>query len=154
MIEPPLVAEAPARHTAVIRLEVPRERMRSVVKPAVEELFGALAAQGIAPAGPWFTHHFRMDPAQFDFEIGVPVETPVRAVGRVTASRLPAARVARTIYAGPYDGLPMAWAELTEWITAHGHRPSVGLWESYVVGPETDPDPAAWRTELVRPLAR
>jgi hypothetical protein len=30
----------------------------------------AVAAQGIAPAGPWFTHHLRMDPATFDFEIG------------------------------------------------------------------------------------
>lgn len=26
-------------------------------------------------------------------------------------------------------------------------------WERYVVGPGSDPDPSAWRTELSRPLA-
>jgi hypothetical protein len=29
-----------------------------------------------------------------------------------------------------------------------------GLWECYAAGPESNPDPASWRTELNRPLAR
>jgi len=28
------------------------------------------------------------------------------------------------------------------------------LWEVYVAGPESGPDPATWRTELNRPLSR
>ena len=28
------------------------------------------------------------------------------------------------------------------------------LWECYVAGPESNPDPATWRTELNRPLTR
>jgi len=38
------------------------------------------------------------------------------------------------------------------WITAEGHSPAPDLWECYVAGPESNPDPANWRTELNRPL--
>ena len=70
-----------------------------------DRLMAAVAAQGIVPAGPWFTHHLRMDPATFDFEICVPVTAPVAASGRVKAGHLPATTVARTAYHGPYEGL-------------------------------------------------
>jgi hypothetical protein len=39
-------------------------------------------------------------------------------------------------------------------IAAAGHEPGQDLWECYVAGPESSPDPASWRTELSRPLAR
>ena len=79
--------------------------------PGIGELMAAVAAQGIALAGPWFTHHLRMDPHTFDFEIGVPVTAPVAAVGRVKPGRSPATKVARTIFHGDYEGLAAAWGE-------------------------------------------
>ena len=33
-----------------------------------------------------------------------------------------------------------------------GLTPADGLWERYLAGPETGPDPAQWRTELNQPL--
>jgi effector-binding domain-containing protein len=120
--------------------------------PGISEVMAAVAAQGIAPTGPWFTHHLRMDPAIFDFEICVPVSTPVAPVGRVKPGQLPAARVARTIYRGPYEGLGAAWGEFDAWIASQGLTPGPDLWEVYAVGPESSPDPADWRTELNRPL--
>ena len=99
-----------------------------------------------------FSHHLRMDPATFDFEVGVPVATPVAAAGRVRPGELPAATVARTIYRGDYAGLGSAWGEFGAWISANGHTPGADLWECYLAGPESSPDPAAWRTELNRPL--
>lgn len=121
--------------------------------PGHRELMAALGSQGIAPAGPWFTHHLRMDPATFDFEIGVPVTRPVAAAGRVVAGHLPAAMVARTVYHGPYEGLGPAWEEFNAWITAQGRTPGPSLWEVYLTDPQSNPDPATWRTELNRPLA-
>ncbi len=38
------------------------------------------------------------------------------------------------------------------WVKANGHRAAQDLWESYLAGPESGPDPAGWRTELSRPL--
>jgi effector-binding domain-containing protein len=151
-IDPPQITESAAQLTAVIHLTVPREEIRHVMGPGLGELREALAAQGIAAAGPWFTHHLRMDPEVFDFEICVPVTSPVAPAGRVRPGQLPAARVARTVYHGPYEGLSDAWGEFMGWIEAQGHTPAPDLWECYVAGPESSPDPAAWRTELNRPL--
>ncbi|MBV8199525.1 MAG: GyrI-like domain-containing protein, partial [Acidobacteria bacterium] len=143
-----------AQPAAVIRLTIQREEIRQVMGPGRAELMAAVAAQGIAPAGPWFSHHLRMDPKIFDFEIGVPVTTPISAAGRVRPGQLPATTAARTVYHGTYEGLASAWSELNAWVAASGHAPAQDLWESYVAGPESNPDPATWRTELTRPLAR
>jgi len=154
MIDKPQIVQTTAQAAAIIRLTIPREEIRNVMGPGYQELMAAVAAQGIAPAGPWFTHHLRMDPDIFDFELGVPVTAPISATGRVVAGQLPAARVARTVYHGDYEGLGPAWAEFDAWITVQSHTPGPDLWERYLAGPESNPDPATWRTELNRPLAR
>ena len=93
-----------------------------------------------------------MHPDIFDFEISVPVTAPVAAAGRVKPGQWPAMKVARTLYHGPYEGLGEAWGEFMDWIKANGHTPRADLYECYVAGPESSPDPATWRTELNRPL--
>lgn len=152
MLDTPQIVQTKAQLTAIIRFTIPREEIRNVMGPGIAEVMAAVAAQGIGPAGPVFSYHLRMDPAIFDFEVGVPVTAPVSAVGRVKAGELPAARVARTMYRGPYEGLGPAWGEFDTWITAEGYAPAPGLWECYVSGPESSPDPATWRTEFNRPL--
>jgi effector-binding domain-containing protein len=154
MLDRPHIAQTPAQATAVIRLTVPRAEIQAVMGPGIRELMAAVAAQGIATSGAWFTHHFRHPTETFDFEIGVRVAAPVAAAGRVQPGELRAATVARTVYRGPYEGLAAAWGEFMAWIEAQGRTPAPDLWECYVAGPESGPDPAAWRTELNRPLIR
>jgi len=112
----------------------------------------ALAEQGVKPSSPVFAHHLKVSPDTFDFELGVKVAAPVRATGRVKPGGLPATKVARTIYSGPYEGLPSAWGEFDAWMRANNHEKAESLWELYSVGPQSTPDPANWRTELNRPL--
>ena len=152
MIDTPQITQSAEQRTAFIHLIIPRQEIRHVMGPGISEVMAAVAAQGIAPVGPWFTHHLRMDPAIFDFEICVPIAAPVTASGRVRPGRLPAAKVVRTVYHGPYEGLGSAWGELDAWIAANGLTPRPNLWECYAVGPEHSADPADWRTELNRPL--
>ncbi len=154
MIDAPQITQPAAQLAAVIRLTVPREEIRNVMGPGIGELMTTVAAQGIAPAGPVFSHHLRMDPGVFDFEVGVPVTKPVSPAGCVKPGQLPATMVARTVYHGAYEGLGPAWGEFDAWIAADGHTPGPDLWECYVAGPESNPDPAMWRTELNRPLIR
>jgi effector-binding domain-containing protein len=154
MLDKPQIAQTAAQPTAIIRLTIPRAEIQTVMGPGYRELMAAVAAQGIATAGPWFSHHLRMDPDIFDFEIGVPVTAPISVAGRVKPGHLPAATVARTVYHGAYEGLSAAWGEFVAWIAAEGHTPAPDLWECYVAGPESSPDPANWRTELNRPLIR
>lgn len=152
MIETPKIVLTTAQLTAFIRLTIPREEIKNVMDAAIKEILATLTAQGVTPIGPLVTHHLRADPTYFDFEVGFPVAMPVVAAGRMVPGKLPATTVARTLYHGPYEGLSDAWAEFKEWITAQGHTPATDLWESYLVGPHTEPNPAAWRTELNRPL--
>jgi effector-binding domain-containing protein len=153
MIDTPQITQTAAQLTAIIRLTVPRAEIGTVMGPGIGELMAAVSAQGITITGPWFTHHLRMDPDVFDFEICVPVAAPVSAAGRVGPGQRPAAKVARTVYHGAYEGLGPAWGELNAWIAARGLTPGLDLWEIYAAGPESNPDPATWRTELIRPLA-
>jgi effector-binding domain-containing protein len=152
MIDTPHITRTAAQLAAVIRITIPREEIRHVMGPGIGEILTAIAAQDIAPAGPVFSHHLTIDSATFDFELGVPVATAVTPAGRVNAGRLPAVTVARTVYHGPYEDLGAAWAEFVKWIADNGHTPAPDVWESYVAGPESSPDPANWRTELNRPL--
>jgi len=152
MIETPHVTKFAGLTTAVIHFTIAREEIRSVMGKGIQELLATIAANGIAPSGPVFAHHFRMHPRTFDFEIGVPVLRPVSPKGSVVPGDLPAAMVARTVYHGRYEGLGPAWGEFHAWVAANGHRARPDLWECYVSGPESGPDPAQWRTELNQPL--
>ena len=152
MLETPEITQSVARPTAKIHITTPREEMGSVMDPAISELMATMTQQGIAPAGPLLAHHLRIEPGIFDFELGFPVTEPIVAAGRVQPGELPETTVARTVYHGGYEGLGAAWKEFDTWIATNGHARATDLWESYLVGPETSPDPTVWRTELNRPL--
>lgn len=152
MIETPQVIETAEQQIAFISVVVPRAEIQTVMGPTIREVYSQIAAQKIAPAGPWFTHHRRRPTDTFDFDMCVPVGTPFVAAGRVKPGTLPATRVARTVYCGPYEGLGTAWGELLAWVETNGHSHRGDLWETYVVGPESSPDPSAWCTELNCPL--
>ena len=153
MLATPEIVKTNVQEAAVIRLTIPRSEMMKVFGPAVGELMAVLAAQGVEAIGAVFAHHLKMSPDTFDFELGVKVSAPVKATGRVKPGQLPAIKVARTVYSGPYEGLPSAWGEFNKWMRANGHEQAENLWEVYSVGPQSSPDPANWRTELNRPLA-
>ena len=138
--------------TATIRMNIPRNEMMKVFGPAVQELVAALTAQGIAPMGSAFAHHFKMSPGVFDFEVGFVTAKPVEPAGRVKPSQWPAEKCAHAVYVGPYEGLPAVWGEFTEWMKSNGLAQAEDLWEHYVAGPHSNPDPKTWRTELYRPL--
>lgn len=152
MIDTPHIETVPAQLAAVIHIMVPRPEIQNVMGPGLHELAAALAAQKIAPTGPFFAHHLKMSAGIFDFELGFPVSKAVAAIGRVMPGQLPAARLARTFYNGPYQGLFAAWGEFNAWVKSEGHTPAADLWEVYVTGPDSNPDPASWRTGLNRPL--
>ena len=153
MISPPEVITTEPQLYASIPVRIPREQIREVMGPTLQEIFGALAAQGLVPMGAWFTHHFHRPTEVFDFEVCVPVSRAVKAEGRLQAGTWPALRVARAIYSGPYEGLAEAWPKLMDWMEAQKLEAAEDLWERYLVGPETSPNPEDWRTELCRPLA-
>ena len=103
MLDTPQIIQTTNQLTAVIHLTIPREEIQNVTGPGIGELMAAIAAQGITPTGPWLSHHLKIAPDIWDFEISVPVSAPVVAAGRVSPSQWPAMKVARTVYHGPYS---------------------------------------------------
>jgi effector-binding domain-containing protein len=152
VIEPLRILQTTSQLTASIPLRVLREEIRHVMGPGLAELKTAVAAQKVAVTGPWFTHHFRNPGEVFDFEICLPVATPVAPADRVKPGQWSAMKIVQTTYHGGYEGLGSAWGEFIGVIKAGGHKTAEGLYESYAIGPETSPDPATWRTVLSKEL--
>ena len=151
--ETPQVLNIPAQTVATIHIETSRSEMQNVMGPGIREVMAAVKAEGIGPTGPWFAHHLEMMSDSFNFNICVPVSAPVMAVGRVRPWQRPALRVVRTLFYGSYEGLGRAWQEFNEWTDANGYKAAADLYECYLVGPESNPDSANWRTELSRPVS-
>jgi effector-binding domain-containing protein len=152
MIEAPKIIRTTAQKTAVIPITVPKNEIITVMGPGLQELAAALSSQGVKPTGPWFSHHVRLDENIFEFEISMPVAETIKPAGRVKASELPAATVARTIYRGPYEGLGSAWSEFRAWMSANGKSVAPNIWEVYLSGPESSKNPGDWYTELNQPI--
>lgn len=152
MIDKPYVLKTEAHKAGVIRMTVARHLIREVMGAGLDELLAALTEQNVPATGPWYTHHFGVQPDTFDFEIGVPVDEIVFPAGRVKAGAFMGGTVARTIFHGDYEGLAGAWGQLDAWIASRKLKPATDFWEVYAVGPQADPNPTHWRTELSRPL--
>ena len=152
MIETPQIVQTETLTMAKLYAKVPTSQIQSEMGKLVQEVIAEVQKQGIAITGPWFTHHFRRPDEFFDFEVCMPIGTPIQAAGRVAPGEWPAMKVVRTIYRGDYSGLPAAWGEFMEWTDAEALKLSPEIWERYLVNPSTESDPTKWTTEMNRPL--
>lgn len=154
MIETPRIERLAARPVALLPVACTREEIQQAMGRSVRALMDALAAQGVSPGGPLFTHHLRRPTDTFEFHLGVPVDAPVGPgpEGGMRPGEWPAMQVARTEYRGRYEDLPRAWETFRHWIGAQALQPTEDVWECYLTGSETGGDPSAWRTELIQPL--
>lgn len=137
-----------AQPTAVIHLVIHGRDMPKYMDPAIQEIMKVLTDQGLAPSGPMFSYHHRRPSDTFDFEIGFPVGKAIKQTWRVVNSTLPAEKVVRSVYEGPYEGLGPAWGELDSWVNEQKLTGSGRFWESYLSDPEEVKDPKDYRTEL------
>jgi len=156
--EPQIQARA-AQHYAAIPATVAMSRISAAVDEAFPELFGWLAGQGIAPAGPPLIRYLVIDmQGELQIELGVPVAAPITASGRVQPGVLPEGRYAVLRHTGPYDGLMASNAALLQWAQGKGiafdtwETPEGEAWrgraEHYLTDPSQEPDPAKFETDV------
>jgi effector-binding domain-containing protein len=148
MISTPEVITTMEVITAAIPLVIPGRDMPMYMDPAIQEIIKTITSQGAGPAGPMFSYHHRRPSDTFDFEIGFPVSKAIKEEGRVTNGKLPAVKVARSVYTGPYEGLPQAWSALQKWVRENGLGETGKFWERYLNNPDEVQDPKEYRTEL------
>jgi len=152
--EPQIQARA-AQHYAAVPATVTMDGISAAVDDAFPELFGWLAGQGIAPAGPPLIRYLVIDMAgELQIELGV----PVAASGRIQPGVLPEGRYAVLRHTGPYDGLVASNAALLQWAREKGieldtwDTPQGSAWrgraEHYLTDPSQEPDPAKLETDV------
>lgn len=146
--DPPEVVSTEARPTAVVTGTVPMQELPAFFDRAFGTIGAALAANGVAPAGPAHALYHRPPADVADLEVGFPVTGHLDPDGEVSSSTLPAGRVARLVHRGAYDELGSSWERLRGWVDERGLGASDTMWEVYVTEPSPEMDPADLVTEL------
>jgi effector-binding domain-containing protein len=132
--------------TAVVRGHVTHNGVGHFIRDAFGELFGALNAAGVSPAGPPFAR-YRIVGDGFDVEAGLPVAEAVDLPGAVVSSTLPGGSVAATIHVGSYAGIAAAFRAVEAWLETSGYVIDGDPWETYLDAPGV-PEP---RTQVCFP---
>ncbi len=148
MITQPEIVNTTEMPSAAIHLTIPGRDMPKYMDPAIQDIIKVLTEQGMRPSGPMFSYHYRRPSDTFDFEIGFEVAQAIKPVGRVMNSKLPAVKVARAVYEGPYEALAQAWGELQKWVREKKLVETGRFWERYLTNPAEVTDPKKYRTEL------
>ncbi|HEY8701947.1 MAG TPA: GyrI-like domain-containing protein [Arthrobacter sp.] len=137
--------------TAVLRERVAMDALPEFFGRA----FGAVAAeaqrQNVQLAGPPFALYRGTPTETVDVEAGFPIAGTLADAGTVIAGILPEAEAYVAMHTGPYDTLESTYTVIQDQIKAAGKRPSDTMWEYYLNGPPSEPDPQKWQTRVVWP---
>ena len=156
-------AAAPIEHRTVppypamgITAVVDRGDLLAWWQGALGELHAAVQAQKLDPTGPsgglYASEIFQDDRGQAT--VFVPVQGPVRPIGRVEPFLVPAAELAVITHHGPLDDVDLTYGELGAYTTRHEISVTGPLREYYLRDARHTPDPAQWTTEIGWPIFR
>lgn len=112
-----------------------------------------LGKQGAFPAGPAIALYHGKPTDTVDVTAGFPVTQPVTSTPAAVVVPLPGGPAIATVHTGSYDAMTETYDALMAWITEQNLTMSDDMWEEYLTGPESDPDPSTWKTRIVWPLA-
>ena len=146
------VEQLDAQPVAFVRERCRPDELGGLFDRILPEVYAHVMTQPDGPAGPPFARYLSFTDEAVDVEIGVPTAGEIASAERIRTGELPGGSCAVLTHEGHYDGLGQAHAAMHEWLTSHGHEIRAG-WESYVMDPGGEPDPAKWRTLVVYPLS-
>jgi len=121
-----------------------------------QRLQPALADAGARPArdgsvGATF-HDEGYQERDVDVEIWMEVAEPFTEAGGVRCVAVPERDVVSATFTGPYEQVSAVTAALGAWIAEHDLAMDGPMFDIYVVGPGTEPDPARWVTRVCQPV--
>ena len=161
LLQPPDVTaiehrSVPATAAAAIVAVVDRADVLAWWQGALGELRATVRAQRLRAAGPcggvYASELFQHD--RGEATVFVPVEGPVRPIGRVTPMVVPAAELAVISHHGSLSDADLSYAKLGSYATTHEISIDGPLREYYLRGAGDTPDEAEWTTEIGWPIFR
>jgi hypothetical protein len=151
------------QHYAGIRLKTPPQDFDKVIPVNINAVYDWLGQHGIASTGAPFMRYNVINMAdQMDVEIGVPVASPIVGDNKVKPGVLPAGRYASLVYRDVTrgedgNGVLIDWAKTQGLKWDHWQVPEGDAfgsrYEIFLSGPQDDPDPTMWDTEVAIKLA-
>lgn len=159
----PRIAQRGDQPYVGIRTRVTMRDLDAVIPQLVDEVEAWLRQQGVQATGaPLIRYHVIDMDTELDITIGFPVSGATVGDERIVAETLPAGRYASLIFNGVENGIAGNGA-LIDWIAAQGLQMDRwdaargdafgGRVEHLLDGPDDDPDPSNWRSEVAIRLA-
>ena len=158
VVLPPRIETRAAQPCVRITVEGVRQpEIGARLPPLLPELFGWLAARGVAPCGPPFFRYVSMSRGDgMTVDVGVPVATRIDADGSVAPDELPAGRYAVLTHVGDFANVYAANVALHNWLQesrldaapVDGRASGGAHLEFYISDPTIEPDAAKWISEV------
>jgi effector-binding domain-containing protein len=109
--------------------------------------------QGVEQAGPPIATYHGIPTNTIDITAGFPISQPITPANGTVVATLPGGPAIETIHTGTYDSMAGTYNELMAWMDEQHIKVPEDMWEEYLVGPDTEADPAKWQTRIVVPLS-
>jgi effector-binding domain-containing protein len=142
-----VVETAPPDLVAAVRARVPISGIAKAWKPALDQVWAFLKANGgLRPGHNLFLYHHperRNEP--MDIHFGVQVSRRFEPQGGIECIETPAGEVASTVHVGPYDRLGDAHNAIHAWCEANNRKIAGSSWEIYG---DWNNDPALLETTI------
>ncbi len=146
------IQNIPSQPTAVVVVKTTQTKIGEDLGKAYQSVFEHLQKIGVQPAGPPFCWYRDVGGDEWLIEAGAPINGPLPQEGEVKSSTLPSGKVAMAWHIGSYATLSETWTALETWLKENHIKTRDGVWEIYWTDPETQPDSAKWKTQLLRPV--
>lgn len=150
--EEPAQVHCAAQPTAVVRETVAMAALTEFFSRAFGAVIAEAQRQNVQLAGPPFALYRGMPTETVDVEAGFPIAGGLADTGTVVTGTLPETDAFEAIHTGPYDTLGKTYSAVQDRIREAGKNPSDAMWEFYLNGPQTEPDPLKWQTKVVWPV--
>jgi effector-binding domain-containing protein len=148
----PTLVHCTEQPTAVLRENVGMNALTEFFGRAFSTVVEETQRQDVQLTGPPFALYRGMPTDTVDVEAGFPVSGSLSDAGTVVTGTLPETDAYEALHTGPYDRLEETYTAIQDSIREAGKNPSDTMWEFYLNGPDTEPDPLKWQTRVVWPV--
>jgi len=129
------IINQPLQPTLAIRTTTSIKELPNELGKAYGAIGQYLAELGEQPTGAPYAAYFTFSMESMDIEIGFPVSGPLPGKDEIESSEIPAGKVARCLYTGPYNKIEPAYNALTAFIEEQGYESTGVAYEFYLNDP-------------------
>lgn len=129
------LVDQPAQPTLSIRTTTSIKELPQALGKAYGAIGQYLAEIGKQPAGAAYAAYFTFEMESMDIEIGFPVASRLPGKGEILSGEIPAGKIARCLYTGPYKKIKPAYDALTSYVEEQGYEATGVAYEYYLNDP-------------------